>query len=132
MPIKLKKYPNSPNYYLRGNQRVSVFQTTGTGNREVADRKRKETAPMKKKAVKRKSAKKKPLQAPVGTWRYGCVKRKIAGSDEFTFDLVEVYSRGKAWTEGALEMQAESFEQLIKDLENAAKDLRHYKIITER
>jgi hypothetical protein len=72
------------------------------------------------------------------TWRYGCRKRVYktffkdgSRSQETLYDLVEVYSNGKSWTEEAVTMSAGSKADLVKWMKKAIKDIEDNEVIVD-
>ena len=77
-------------------------------------------------------------QAPIGKWRYGCVKRTyvtILPDERFTehsFEVAEVFFQGKAWSAEARAVTAESKAALIEQLERVIRDIKAYSVIVEK
>lgn len=82
--------------------------------------------------------KNKSPQAPKGKWRYGCVKRvyKTVLPDvtfsETSYEVVEVFHQGKAWSSEPRAVTAESKKALITQLKKVISDIEKYDVIVEK
>lgn len=64
------------------------------------------------------------------SWHYRVRRRKFL--DKWVYDIVEVYTNPKGWTDNSMAPRGDTRRGLIKDLERMLEDAKKYPTLTDR